>query len=341
MTLRKKNYGCYNSKDINLWTLESKSISFSLIDYGASWESIITPDKTGKKSDVLLGFSTLEDWVSNNVFMNATIGRFSNRIAGASFTLDGETYRLEKNDGENCLHGGSSAGFHAAVWKSEGFSSGGGVFVRFTLESPDGEGGFPGGVSAAVTYGLCAENEISAVYEARVNKNCPLSLTNHAYFNLSGHDSGTVFQHKVKLYSSSFAALDKNQIPTGDLLSVEGSPLDFRNFKAVADGGEGGACDSPFKVDGEAGILRPAAEVFEDSCGRGLKLSATAAALQFYTGGNMGALRGKNGASYGKHCGFCLETESFPDSPNQKAFPSVIFGPGRDYAEKAVFTFTF
>ena len=372
MKFEKKYFGALPSgQEVSLWTLKSPSISFSLTDYGAAWTSLVLPQKDGSRSDILLGFSTLDGWLSNRIFMNATVGRFCNRIGGAQFTLNGKVYRLDKNDGENCLHSGSRA-MHNSRWQGEAFTEGGGVFVRFSLASADGDGGFPGSLKAAVTYGLSAENVISADYQASVDSDCPLSFTNHAYFNLRGvagengdggrtggenggggrtggenggcggnGGCGNILSHELKLFSHSYAELDAASIPTGRVLSVADTPLDFRHAKAIGkDIAAAGGYDHPYIIDGEADSLRQAAEVSDPSTGRCLALFATQPALHFYSGNLIGTVQGRDGSTYRNHDAFCLETEYYPDSPNQKTFPAAIFGPSRPYHEQALFRFT-
>ncbi|MDR2491482.1 MAG: galactose mutarotase [Spirochaetaceae bacterium] len=347
MKFEKKPFGVLPSgQKVSLWTLESASLSFSLTDYGAAWTSLVMPQKDGRRGNVVLGFSTLDGWLSNRIFMNATVGRFCNRIGGARFTLNGSVYTLDKNDGENCLHSGSRAMYNS-LWQGEAFEESGGVFVRFCIESADGDGGFPGNLKAAVTYGLSAENTMSADYRAWVDRDCPLSLTNHAYFNLRGTDGENgggcenILSHKLQLFSHSYAELNAASIPTGRILPVDGTPLDFRQATAVGTNiAAAGGYDHPYIIDGESGIVRPAAEVYEPSTGRRLTLCATQPAVHFYSGNSIGTVRGRGGVTYRNHDAFCLETEYYPDAPNKKTFPSAIFGPTRPYHEKALFTFT-
>ncbi|MCL2128305.1 MAG: galactose mutarotase, partial [Treponema sp.] len=271
------------------------------------------------------------------------------RIGGCCFSLDGEKYRLDDNSGGVTLHGGWRA-FDKMLWKSEAYEENDGVFVSFELDSPDGHCGFPGNLKAAVSYGLTKSNEIIAIYEAKADAPTPVNLTNHAYFNFKGEGSGDILSHEVCLFSSSYIEVDERQIPTGRLIPVRDSPFDFRERKpvfrdmAAAYGGSGGASapegyDHCFTVDGDQGKLRPCAEVYEKSSALTMKVFTTQPGVQFYTGNNLTGIPGKAGSVYAKHTGFCLETQHFPDSPNRKDFPSCIFGPGRDYNEKSVFSF--
>jgi aldose 1-epimerase len=350
MKISKKTFGILsNGKKVQLYILNAGDMRFCLTNLGAAWTSLFLPSRRGGKADVLLGFSGLDGCLHNSPYFGATVGRFANRIGGAAFTLNGKAYSLEQNDGGNTLHGGFRA-FDKLLWKSEAYEESEGVFVRFELESPDGDGGFPGNLKAVVSYGLTKSNKIIANYEARSDAPTPINLTNHAYFNLAGEGSGSILSHEVCLHSSSYVEIDERYIATGRLLPVRDTPFDFRIPKPVkrdmkAEYGGSGGPDAPegydhcFTVDGDPGKLRPCAEVFEPGSGRTMKVFTTQPGVQFYTGNMLTGTAGKAGSVYTKHTGFCLETEHFPDSPNQAGFPACVFGPGNDYHEKAVFAF--
>jgi aldose 1-epimerase len=342
MNISKQQFGTLGGgEEVTLWTLESSALKFSLTNFGACWTSLAVPSRQGS-GDILLGYAELEAYKKNPPFFGQTIGRFSNRIGGAKFMLDGKTFTLEKNDGNNTLHSGSSS-FGYRLWNAEAYEEKGGVFVRFTLQSADGDGGFPGNLLATVIYGIAEDNKITADYSATLDAPSPLSLTNHAYFNLSGgwgvnEKCADVLNHEVKLYASHFLEIDEALIPTGKILPVENTPFDFTKRKKIKTE-LGGEYDHCFVVDGEAGMLRPAAEVYEPCTGRTMKVSSTQSGLQFYTGGSLSGAAGKNGARYDKFSGLCLETQQFPDSPNKPSFPPSIFGPDRPYHERAEFEF--
>jgi len=345
MKITKKIFGILASgKKVHLYTLKAGDLSLSVTTLGAGWTSLIIPSRDKGKDDVLLGYSSFDGYV-NNEYYGVTVGRFANRIGGAAFSLDGKNYSLCKNDGANTLHGGRM-GFSRKIWKAEAYEEKGGVFVRFELSSPDGEEGYPGNLKAAVSYGLTKSNELVCCYEAKVDAPCPINLTNHAFFNLAGEGRGLdVFSHELQLYCSSYLEVDNALIPTGKLISCESTPYDFKNpkpigkdFKSISSGSAGGY-DHCFVINGEPGKLRPFAEVFEPSSGRSMKGLTTQPSVQFYTGNFITKSRGKIGSVYDKHSGFCLETQHFPDSPHWPEFPSCIFGPDRDYQEKAVFAF--
>ena len=339
MEIEKKTFGILsNGKKVKLYTLSAGDLKLSLSSLGAAWTSLIVPSHDGE-DDVLLGYSGLDGYLNNGQFLGVTVGRFANRIKGASFNLDGKVYRLEATDGENNLHSGRRA-FDKMLWKAEAYEESEGVYVRFELESPDGDCGFPGNLKAIVSYGLTKSNEIIADYKVKVDKNCPVNLTNHAYFNLAGEGKGSIISHEVVLYSSSYVEVGKKSIPTGRLLPVDGGVFDFRKRRRIDTCfGKVSGYDHCFVVDGEIGKLRPCAEVYEPETGRSMKVFTTQPGVQFYTGNHLNVAAGKLGASYVKHSGFCLETQHYPDTPNQSGFPSCITGPGKDYHEKSVFLF--
>ncbi|MDR0760162.1 MAG: galactose mutarotase [Treponema sp.] len=341
MKISKKIFGVLSSgKKAYLYILKAGDMSLSVTNFGAHWVSLFAPSRNGRKDDILLGYSTLDGYTRNKPYLGATIGRFGNRIGDGRFSLDGTEYRLYKNDGPHSLHGGRR-GFDKLLWKAESYEERGGVFVRFELVSPDGDEGYPGTLKAAVSYGLTKSNEIIADYQAAVDAPCPVNLTNHAYFNLAGEGAGDILFHRARLYASSYAAVDESLIPTGALTPVQDTPFDFRTAKPISRdlAAAGGGYDHCFVVDGDSGTLRPCAEVSDPRSGRIMRVFTTQPGLQFYTGNFLDGVTGKAGSVYGKHAGFCLETQHFPDSPNRKEFPPAIFGPDRDYHEKALFSF--
>jgi len=338
MKINKETFGILsNGKKVYLYTLKAGDLTLCLSSFGAAWTSLMVPARTGGKTDVLLGFSGLDGYLHNGPFLGVTVGRFANRIGGAGFSLNGTRYQLDDNDNGNTLHAGRR-GFDKMLWSSEAYEDSKGIFVRFELESPDGDGGFPGDLKTVVTYGLSKSNEIIAHYTAKASAPTPVNLTNHAYFNLVGEGSGTIHSHEARLYSSSYIEIDDNLIPTGRLLPVRDTPFDFRERKPVLRDREEGY-DHCFTIEGDPGKLRPCAEIFEPVSGRAMKVFTTQPGVQFYTGNMLIDVPGKAGSVYRKHTGFCLETQSFPDSPNHPDFPSCIVGPDKDYHEKAVFSF--
>ena len=343
MNVSKKSFGVFShGKKVHLYTLKAGELSLSISNLGATWTSLIVPSRKKGKDDILLGFSSFEGF-ANNAYYGVTVGRFANRIGGAKFSIDGKEYLLNKNNGEASLHGGRM-GFGRLVWKAESYEEKDGVFVRFELTSPDGDEGYPGNLSAAVSYGLTKSNEIVVDYEAKVDMMSPVNLTNHAYFNFAGEGSGRdILSTELKLYCQSYVEVDDDLIPTGRILPTENTPLDFKNPKPIGKDIAGlpktEGYDHCLVVNGEYGELRPFAEVFDPFSGRSMRGFTTQPGVQFFTGNNISQLKGKNGGIYNKYAGFCLETQHYPDSPNKPEFPSSIFGPGRDYQEKAVFAF--
>jgi aldose 1-epimerase len=345
MKVSKKTFGVLsNGKKVHLYTLKAGELSLSLSTLGATWTSLNVPSREKGTDDILLGFSSFNGYV-NNQYYGVTVGRFANRIGGAKFSLGGKEYSLYKNNGQNTLHGGR-VGFSKQVWKAEAYEEKDGVFVRFELKSPDGDEGYPGNLRAVVSYGLTKENELVVDYEAKVDAPCPINLTNHAFFNLAGEGRGiNVLSTELKLYSSSYLEVDNALIPTGKLISTENTALDFKNRKPIGKdiqeltAGSAGGYDHCFTVDGEPGKMRPFAEAYEPFTGRSMKGFTTQPGVQLFTGNSIKALPGKIGAVYEQFGGFCLETQHYPDAPNKPQFPSCIFGPDRDYHEKAVFAF--
>ncbi|MDR2631685.1 MAG: galactose mutarotase [Spirochaetaceae bacterium] len=342
MKISKKTFGLISSgKKISLYTLKAGDLSLSLSSFGATLVSLYVPSKKKRAQDVLLGYSTLDGYVSNKPYIGATIGRYGNRIGGGKFTLNNSVYELFRNDGNNTLHGGRR-GFDKQLWKAAAYEEQDGVFVRFELSSPDGDEGFPGNLKAVVSYGLTKSNELVVDYTARLDAPCPVNLTNHAYFNLTGEGGGDILSHEVQIHASSYVEAGPDLIPTGTLIPVVRGPFDFNRPKPIGRDIEaaGGGYDHCFVVDGEPGKLRPCAQVFDPDSGRTMRVLTTQPGVQFYTGNFLEGVRGKAGSVYDKYAGFCLETQHFPDGPNQRGFPPCIFGPNRDYHEKALFAFS-
>jgi len=344
MKIEKKTFGVLsNGKKVKLWTLAAGDLQLSITNYGAAWTSLIVPSRKGVKDDVLLGYSGLNGYLNNEPFLGVTVGRFANRIKNASFSIKEKTYALLANDGKNSLHSGPR-GFDKLLWKSEAYEEKKGVYVRFELDSPNGDCGFPGNLRATVTYGLTESNEIICDYYAKSDKPTPVNLTNHAYFNLVGEGKGDILSHETLIYASSYVEVDRHAIPTGKLVSVDKTPFDFRTWRKIRNDVSFlkpfKGYDHCFVVDGEIGRLRSCAEVFEPNSGRYMKVFTSQPGVQFYTGNYLHNVVGKQGSVYKKHSGFCLETQHYPDTPNQPDFPSCIIGPERNYHEEARFAFS-
>ncbi len=334
---------------VQLYTLRnSKGLEASITNYGAILVSLRVPDRNGNVADVVLGFDSLHGYLSEHPYFGAVIGRYGNRIAGGRFVLDGLEYNLARNNGENHLHGGIR-GFDKAVWRPKELQAGGDSCLEFTYLSEDGEEGYPGNLTATVRYTLTEDNELRLDYYATSDKATVINLTNHSYFNLSGAGNGDILAHRISINADSFTPVDRGLIPTGELRPVAGTPFDFRQPHAIGeriDGKDqqlvyGKGYDHNFVLNGPAGSLRPAARVIEPGSGRVVEVPTTEPGVQFYTGNFLdGTIRGKGGAAYGHRYGFCLETQHFPDSPNQPQFPSVVLRPGAKYQSTTVYKFS-
>ena len=328
----------------------NRGMETSVISYGAALASLRLPDRDGKMADVVLGYDTLEGYEQDKSYFGATIGRYGNRIARAQFTLDGSVFHLPTNDGPNCLHGGTR-GFNKRVWTGADRSRSDALVLEFNYTSQDGEEGFPGRLQVKVTYTLPLESdELQVEYWATTDKDTVVNLTNHSYFNLSGAMSREILDHRLLLHASKFTPVDAHLIPTGELLSVQGSPFDFRSPTAIGARIDqeneqlkfGRGYDHNWVLEGFAGSgLQPAAEVFEPGSGRVLEVLTTEPGIQFYSGNFLdGTARGKDETRYAHRTGFCLETQHFPDSPNHPNFPSTVLKAGQSYRSSTVFRFS-
>ncbi len=329
--------------EVQLFTLTSGEIEVRLTDFGAHLVSVRTPDRTGKVADVVLGFDSLEPYVQGaNGYQGAVVGRFANRIAKGQFTIDGTTYQIPVNNGPNALHGGP-VGFDRYVWKAEEVANG----VEFTHVSPDGDMGFPGRLTAKVRCTLTGTT-LRLDYWATTDKATVLNLTNHSYFNLRGDDDGDILGHVVELSADMYTPAGAGQIPTGEMATVAGTPLDFRTPKVVGarinDDFEqltmARGYDHNFVVNGAQGTLRRAARVSEPERGRTLTVETTEPGVQFYSGNFLnGKVTGRYGKKYEARMGLCLETQVFPDAPNHGNFPNAVLRPGETFQSTTSLTF--
>jgi aldose 1-epimerase len=331
---------------VEVFTLtNAHGLRLEAISYGGIITSLETPDRAGAMDDVVLGFDTLEPYLAGTPYFGAIIGRYGNRIAGGRFTLDGESHELATNDGSNHLHGGVR-GFDKVVWQGEPFESDSTVGVVFTHTSPAGEEGYPGTLSAQVTYTLTDRDELVVDYLATTDAPTPVNLTQHSYFNLAGE--GSILGHELLLDASNFTPVGSTLIPTGEIRPVEGTPFDFRTLTAIGARidqddeqlANGLGYDHNFVLDRSGEGLAHAARVVEPTTGRTLDISTTEPGIQFYSGNFLdGTLTGKDGVVYGHRSGFCLETQHYPDSPNQPSFPSTVLRPGEEYRSRTIMTF--
>lgn len=321
---------------VNIYKLTNRSgIEARVMTYGATLVSLRLPDRNGAFADVSLGFDDLAGYLGTHPYFGVIVGRYANRIAKGRFTLDGRAYVLAQNNNGNALHGGLR-GFDKVVWKAEPVQAADGVGVRLTYLSEDMEEGYPGNLAVTVVYMLMDADELRLSYEAVTDKRTPVNLTNHTYWNLKGEGNGDILGHVVRLEAERYTAVDSaaTLIPTGEIVSVAGTPLDFTSPHALGERialVEGGY-DHNFVLRGGGGALALAARVEEPGSGRVLEISTDQPAIQLYTGNFLdGTVLGKGGKAYPKHSGLCLETQHFPDSPNHPNFPSTILEPGRKY----------
>jgi aldose 1-epimerase len=338
-----------DGKSVDLYTLtNAHGIEVRAITYGGIIISLRVPDKGGQFDDVVLGYDSLDGYLTVSPYFGAIIGRYGNRIAKGKFTLDGKAYALATNDGPNHLHGGVK-GFDKVVWQAESLEGKDGVGVVFTYTSPDGEEGYPGNLAAKVTYTLTDQNELSFDYQATTDKATPLNLTQHTYFNLAGDGKRDILGHELTLSSDHFTPIDKTLIPTGEIRSVQGTPFDFTKPTAIGarinEPDEqlifGRGYDHNFVLIRKGEGLSLAARVYDPTTGRVMEAYTTEPGVQFYSGNFLdGTITGKQGHVYKQRYGFCLETQHFPDSPNKPSFPSTILRPGQTYHSRTVYKFS-
>lgn len=326
-------------------TLKNKNgVVVKIMDYGAIVTDWIVPDAKGNKIDIALGFDTLEDYLKGHPYFGSNAGRVGNRIAKATFKLEGKTYQLAKNNGPNALHGGLK-GFDKVLWKATPVE--GKTAINFKYKSPDGEEGYPGNLDVSLTYTLEEDNGLKLEFSATTDKATPINLAHHSYFNLNGHNSGDILGHTVRLDADNYTPVDDTLIPTGKIETVKDTPLDFTTPQKIGARfaelkGEPVGYDHNFVVNRPVGdkSLKVAAVVRGDS-GLQLRVLSTEPGVQFYTGNFLdGSNKGKGGAVYKKHGGFCLEPQHFPDSINQPTFPSVVLSPGETYHQTTIFRVT-
>src|SRR5246127_5153284 len=346
--VQQQDFGTRDGRPIILYTLtNAHGVEVRAMNYGGIILSLRIPDSKGQLADIVLGHEKLEGYTPNPPYLGAIVGRYANRIANGTFTLDGKAYTLPKNDGPNTLHGGTEKTFNKVVWDAEPLKGKAGV--TFTYLSKDGDDGFPGNLKVRVTYTLTNDNSIVIDYEATTDKATPINLSQHSYFNLAGEGTGDILNHELTLNADRFTPVDKNLIPTGELRPVKGTPLDFMQSTRVGaridDSYEqlmlGHGYDHNWVINRKGDGLTLAARMYEPTSGRVLEVSTTQPGIQFYTGNFLdGTVTGKQGHVYKRRYGFCLETQHFPDSPNHPEFPSTILKPGETLRSKTVFKFS-
>jgi aldose 1-epimerase len=341
-SLTQQPYADLEGKAITEYTLRNAAgAELSIINYGGTITSLRVPDKNGKLQNVVLGFDSLAGYTQQgNPFFGALIGRYGNRIGGAKFTLDGTSYKLSANDNGNSLHGGKK-GYDKVVWSAAPLP--GDSTLELTYRSADGEEGYPGNLSVKVVYTLTADNAVRIDYTATTDKATPVNLTNHAYFNLSGGSDSTILDHTLQIAAAKYTAVNDQLIPTGALPEVKGSPMDFNTAKSIGRdiAQVKGGYDHNWVLDRTNDQLQQVATLRHPASGRTMEVWTTEPGLQFYSGNFLdGTLtRTLNGARYVKHAALCLETQHFPDSPNQPSFPNTILRPGETYRTTTVYKF--
>lgn len=349
MKIEKQPFG--KTKDgtaVALYSLTNvNGVTVKITNYGGIVTSILVPDKNGNLGDVVLGYDNLEGYLKNNPYFGCIVGRYGNRIARGKFTLNGKTYTLATNNEPNHLHGGIK-GFDKVVWTAKEIKGEDTVGLELTYLSKDGEEGYPGKLSVKVSYTLTNENALRIDYDATTDQPTIVNLTNHSYFNLKDAGANPILDHELMLDAEYFTPVDETLIPTGELRAVEGSPFDFKNPNKIGarigvDNEQikfGLGYDHNFVLNGKTGELRLAGKLIESTTGRILEVWTTEPGIQFYSGNFLdGSIIGKNGTVFQHRHGLCLETQHYPDSPNQPNFPTTVLNPGEKYQTTTVYKF--
>jgi aldose 1-epimerase len=336
-----------DGREVYEYTLKnSKGMEAKVINYGATIVSLTAPDKNGKFADVVLGYDNLDGYVNGTTFFGAVVGRYGNRIAKGKFTLDGKEYKLATNNGENHLHGGV-VGYNKVVWDAKQIDP---SSMKLTYVSKDGEEGYPGTVTLHVKYTLTSKNELKIEYDAKTDKTTVFNPTQHSYFNLSGDPNKTILDNLLMIDADKFTPVaSSGSIPTGELADVANTPMDFRTPKAIGKDIEanfeqlkfGAGYDHNWVINKLKGAVPKAASVYEPVSGRFMEVFTDQPGIQFYCGNFLdGTVAGKNGIKYQKRTGLCLETQKFPDSPNEPKFPTSTLKPGETYKQTTIYKFS-
>jgi aldose 1-epimerase len=345
-SIYKTLFGQSDGEPVERYTLtHANGLVARLMTYGACLTELHVPDRSGDFSDVVLGFDSLAPYLQDHPYFGVTIGRVANRIANGRFALDGNEYTLGTNDGRNHHHGGSR-GFDRRIWQAKEAAGDGGPALRFGYFSPDGEEGYPGNVSVAVTYTLTDRDELRVDYEATTDKPTPINLTHHSYFNLAGAGSGTILGHELQLLADYYTPVDDTGIPTGEIAPVKGTAMDFTEPTRIGSRidelpVDPGGYDHNYCLNDQTGSIALAARVRDPESGRAMEILTTEPGIQLYTGHRIdGTLTGKNGAVYRRHAGLCLETQHYPDSIHHDGFPSSVLNPGETYTHTTLHRFS-
>jgi len=349
MKVTKQEFGLTkNGEQVHIYRVRNKNgMEASYIDYGANIVHIVVPDKDGNFTNVNLGFDNVEGYEVNMPGLGSFIGRVANRIANAVCVIDGKKYELDKNDGGNCLHGGRVS-YNKHMYVTKVFEENDSISIEFSRLSPDMEQGFPGNLDVKVTYTLTDENELMIGYYAASDKDTVLNLTNHAYFNLSGHDSGDVLKQQVMINAGRFTITDKELIPTGELVDVGSTPLDFRVPKPIGQDINAdyeplkmaGGYDHNYVLDDYDGTVRKVAELYDEGNGRFMEVYTDLPGMQLYTGNFLTGIRGMDGGVYDKRAGVCFETQYFPNSCNMDEWPGGKLKADEEFKSVTIYKFS-
>ena len=337
-----------DGKPVDIFTLtNAKGMEAKIMTYGGIVVSLKTPDRDGKLDDVVLGFDTLDPYLKGHPFFGALVGRYGNRIAKGRFKIDGKEYSLLVNNGENHLHGGA-LGFDKKIWKAKSGKSTEGQTLELKYTSADMEEGYPGKLDVTVTYTLTNDNGLKIDYRATTDKNTHVNLTNHSYFNLAGAGSGDVLGHEMMINAYQATKVDKGLIPTGEIVNIKGTALDFTSPMTIGARIEakeeqlqwGFGYDHNYVINGGGKGLTLAARVSEPTTGRIMEVMTTEPGVQFYSANHVNNVSGKGGKTYNKRNAFCLETQHYPDTPNKKEFPTTLLRPGQTYSTTTIYKFS-
>jgi aldose 1-epimerase len=347
-SIESASFGHAGDANVQIYTLtNAHGIEARIMTYGATLVSLRTPDSDGNLKNIILGFDSLDPYLAGVPYFGATVGRFANRIANGRFSLDGKDYQLPQNNGPNSLHGGKR-GFDKRIWKAEPLETSAGPALRLSYLSPSGEEGYPGEISAHVTYRLSNDDSLAIEYEATTTAPTPVNLANHAYFNLTGDPQHTILDHVLTINADRFTPVNASLIPSGEFRAVADTAFDFRKSRVV--GSHIGDTDEQLRVGGGydhnwvlnksiPGSLTVAAVLTDPQSGRSVEIRTTQPGLQFYSGNFLDGKPAGSGSVFLYRTGLCLETQHFPDSPNQPDFPSAILRPGKPYSEKTLLEF--
>ncbi|MFA6127819.1 MAG: aldose epimerase family protein [Bacteroidales bacterium] len=347
MKIKKEIVGLTDGKEVVLYTLmNSRGMTAKITNYGAIVTELTAPDKSGKFEDIVLGFDRPESYwkapyINNCCYLGAIVGRYGNRVAKGKFSLNGQDYVLAINNGPNHLHGGLK-GFDKVVWDSEPFENTEGQGVKLSYFSKSMEEGYPGNFTITVSYTLMNDNSLRVDYDGTIDQACPVNITHHGYFNLTGNAKTDILGHEMQILADRYTVVDSTLIPTGELRPVAGTPMDFTQAHTIGEriAQVNGGYDHNFVLSDSVTRLRQVVRVAEPVSGRVMEVYTTEPGVQFYSGNFLdGILTGKGNVKYTKHWGFCLETQHFPDSPNQPTFPSTFLEPGQRYKHTTVYKF--